>query len=443
MHAAGSFTSGSYSTAATALAFGFLVLTAFFVGRFFKAVRLPKLTGYIATGIVAGPYVAKLVTEPVAQSLSIFGGVAVSLISLSGGLEMEFRSMRPLFKTIRWVTLVAVLGTTLLLALTAFLVRDLLPFMRTLDTAQALVISLVLAIVMVAQSPAVVMAIRTELAADGPASKTALGVVIIADLVVILLFAVASSVGKSVLGGGADVGETVKALAWEIFGSVGAGVLIGGVLAVYLRKVKEGGGLFIMAVCLVIAEVGRRLHLDALLVSLTAGIAIRNFTRTGDKLHHEIEASSLPIYIVFFAVAGATIHLSVLKDVWLPAIIFVVVRAVGFLVGSNLATRIAGAPPEVRRYAGFGLLPQAGLALALSMLFAKTFPEFGADASALTLGIVAINEIVAPALDRLAVVRSGEAGKAAPAEAPAAVAPAPSPERAPAPGDARSPEKPM
>ena len=74
----------------------------------------------------------------------------------------------------------------------------------------------------------------------------------------------------------------------------------------------------------------------------------------------------------------------------------------------------------MRRYAGFGLLPQAGLALALSMLFAKTFPEFGAEAAALTLGVVAINEVVAPALYRYALVRSGEAGRKQRAHAPAA-----------------------
>jgi hypothetical protein len=67
----------------------------------------------------------------------------------------------------------------------------------------------------------------------------------------------------------------------------------------------------------------------------------------------------------------------------------------------------------VRRFAGFGLLPQAGLALALSMLFGKTFPEFGAEAGALTLGVVAINELVAPAVYRYALIHSGEAGKRA------------------------------
>jgi hypothetical protein len=103
-----------------------------------------------------------------------------------------------------------------------------------------------------------------------------------------------------------------------------------------------------------------------------------------------------------------------------PALIFVGARALGLLVGSRLGSSFAGAAPSVQRYAGFGLLPQAGLALALSMLFAKTFPEFGAEAGALTLGVVAINELVAPAIYRMALVRSGEAGQRASASTRAA-----------------------
>jgi Kef-type K+ transport system membrane component KefB len=115
---------------------------------------------------------------------------------------------------------------------------------------------------------------------------------------------------------------------------------------------------------------------------------------------------------VFFALAGARIHIDVLAVVGVPALLLVLLRGGVFIGGSRLAGRLAGAPAAVRRFVGFGMLPQAGLAIALSMLFAETFPTFGAEASALTLGIVALNEMVAPLLYRAALVRSGEAGQA-------------------------------
>lgn len=406
----------------TTLGFGYLLLTAYFAGSIFKAARLPKLTGYIAAGIVVGPAVLGFLSQSMAQSLKIVNGVAIALIALTAGTELEFKTMRPLLRTILWITVVAVMGTTGLLAVAVFFARSLLPFMANLDSLQSIMIALVLGVVMVAQSPAVVMALRDETQSEGPVSRTVLGVVVIADLAVILLFAITSSIAKAVLGQGADVLQTALALAWELFGSMFVGLLIGGLLALYMTKVKAGGGLFLLAVAFTVAEVGQRLHLDPLLAALAAGMLIRNATSAAEDIQREIEAFSLPIYVLFFAVAGANLHLNVLAVVGIPAVLFVVVRGFGLYYGTMVATSIAGAPKVVQRLAGFGLLPQAGLALALSMLFSKTFPEFGADAGALTLGVVALNELIAPVLFRAALLRSGEAGMLAPSAVPDIVA---------------------
>lgn len=420
MHAGHSFQAGAPGGAGTALAFGYLLLTAYLVGGLFSRIRLPRLTGYIVTGIAVGPAVLGFIPEPALQNLKLVSGVAVALIALTAGTELELRAMRPLFRSIAWLTGVTVLGMAALLTATIYLARDLLPFMAGLSPLQAASVALVLGVVISAKSPAVVVALKKEMEADGPLTRTVLAVVVLGDLMVILMFAVATPIARAALGLGSGVLESVATLAWEIPGSFAAGILAGLLLSVYIRKVSEGTELFLLTVCFVIAEVGARLHLDPLLVALAAGIFIRNLTGAGERLHQAIDGSSLPVYVVFFAVAGATIHLDVLAIVGAPAVLLVSVRALGFLAGSGIATRLAGSPEAVRRYAGFGLLPQAGLALALSMLFAKTFPEFGAEAAALTLGIVAINEICAPALYRFALARSGEARpQPAPEVAPA------------------------
>jgi Kef-type K+ transport system membrane component KefB len=412
MHATRTFSAGGLGgSAGTLLAFGYVLLTAFFVGDLFRKIRLPRLTGYIVTGVVVGPAVLGLLSEEMVQSLNIVSGVAVSLIALTAGSELELPAMRPHLRTIGWISAIAVGGTTVLLALAVYLGRELLPFMAGLSTLQAVTVATVVGVVLVAQSPAVVVALTDEMRADGPVAKTVLGVVVIADLVVILLFAVASLLAKATLEVGGGAGGAIAGLAWEIFGSLSAGLAAGLVLALYLTKVRKGAPLFILTVAFVIAEVGQRLQLDPLLVSLVAGILIRNATEAGDALKANIEPSSLPVYIVFFAVAGATLHLGALAVMGLPAAALVLLRAGGLLGGTWMAARLAQAPREVQRYAGFGLVPQAGLAIALSLLFTKTFPDFAASAGALTLGVVAINELLAPVLYRAALVRSGEADR--------------------------------
>jgi Kef-type K+ transport system membrane component KefB len=397
--------------AGTALACGYLLLSAFLMGSIFKSLRLPRLTGYLITGIVVGPQMLNLVSQPMVLNLQIVNGIATALIALTAGVELDLAAMRPLLKSIVWLTSVAICGTILLIAATVFLLRDRLPFLHGFPMFQVAALSLVVGVTMVAQSPAVVVALQSEMAADGPLTRTVLGVVVLSDLLVIILFAAVSSIVKTFFGSRIDALHTAGALAWEILGSIAIGVCVGLIISIYLRFVHGRAALFVLATAFVVAEVGQRIDLDPLLIALAAGVFIRNVTRHGKRLQEEIETSSLPVYVVFFAVAGATVHIRELMVVGFPAIILVLARAAGFIGLGRISTTLAGAPDAVRKYIGFGLMPQAGLALALALLFVKTFPQIGAAASALIFGGVAINEMIAPVLYRFALVKSGEAGK--------------------------------
>jgi Kef-type K+ transport system membrane component KefB len=262
-------------------------------------------------------------------------------------------------------------------------------------------------------SPAVVMALLDEMQAEGALSRTVLGVVVAADLTVIALFSLVASGAQALLGGAADAGAVARHVGWELGGSAFVGIGIGVVLTIYLRNVREGRALFVLLVCVVISEVGSRLELDPLIVALSAGLFMENVSEIETtKLIHDIEAASLPVYVVFFAVAGAILRLEALLAVLLPAAILVLVRIVAIWAGSRAAARRAGADPPVMRWAFAGYLPQAGLALALPLLYPKVLPGVGQGPAALALGIVAINQIITPLVFRMALIRTGEAFKA-------------------------------
>lgn len=397
------------AASALVVGIGFVLIAAWFSGRIFSTMRLPKLTGYLAMGIVAGPLLGLLAPSTV-TGMGLVNGMATALIALTGGSEMDFRAMRPLFKSIAWISLIAVVGTACALSLLTYVLAPYLAFMHGLSPLARIAISIVVGVVTVAQSPAVVVAIRAETGADGPVARTSLGVVVLADLLVIVLFAIASSAADAAISGTADFARTARQMTWELFGSLGIGISIGAILSAWLRFVGERGlDLFVLLVCFVAAEVGRRVHLDPLLVMLAAGMFVENVSRRGAVLRRAYEDASLPVYILFFTVAGASVHLRELPTVALPAAAFILVRGFGLYFGTALAARVSGADPAVAKFGGFGLLPQAGLAIALSQLFSRTFPSLGASTAALTLSIVAINEIVAPAIFRIALVRSGEA----------------------------------
>jgi len=235
---------------------------------------------------------------------------------------------------------------------------------------------------------------------------------VIADLAVIIAYGVASSAATAVVRGDADLAAAIGTIAWEVLGSLGVGVLMGIALSGYLLRIQSGVGLFAVMLCFVVAEVGHAVHLDPLIIMLAAGIYVRNLSRAdAHKLIDPFDAAAYPVYLVFFALAGAKLDLSQLVGVALPVALIVVTRASSFYAGSRIACARADADPAVKKYAWFGLVPQAGLALALAELVRRTFPEFGDAAFALVVGVVATNEMIAPVILRVALLRSGEAGK--------------------------------
>ncbi len=407
MHAARSFAPAG---ASMELAFGFLLLTSYFTGTLVARAAMPRLTGYIIAGVVVGPSVLVLVDRSTTSELRMVGDLATALIALNGGAELEVRAIRPLLRTISAIVWWAVIGAMVLLTGLIFAIRDLIPFMSDLSLAHALAVASVLAVALAAQSPAVVMALIGETRADGTLTRTVLAVVVIADLVVVVAYGVASSIASAVVNGHTDVARTASVIAWEVLGSGALGVFVGALIGAYLLRVKQGIGLFTLLVCFTIAQVGLALHLDPLIVMLAAGMWIQNVSRAdAHTLIDNFEAASLPIYLVFFALAGAKVELAVLATLAIPIAIIAIGRGVVFHFGVRIAARKSD-EPSIARYGWLGLLPQAGLALAIAELLRRTFPSFGEQAFALVVGIVGVNQLVAPILLRVALVRSGEAG---------------------------------
>jgi len=411
MQAARSF-STVIGTSATELAFGFLLLSAYFTARVVSQLKLPKLTGYLLAGVLAGPFVLDLVTKEMAGSLRVVNGVATCILGLTAGAELNLKRVKPVARTLRWVSVVSVVGSMVVLAGVLFLIRPLIPLFADMTTTQSIAVCALIGVAISPQSPAVVMALLSETRADGPLSQFMLASVVVSDLVAVLFYSIAAAGAGVVIGGGVDMIDTAFAVAWELLGSVLFGVLIGVVIGGFLNAVKQGASLFALLICVVVAEIGVRVHLDPLIVMLAAGIWLENFSRAdASSLIHGFESAQLPVFLVWFALAGTKLDLGQLVQSIVPVLILASVRAGWYFIGTGFAARTTNAPPAVVKYAWIGLVPQAGLSLALIVVIQKTFPTFGPAAAVLLLSVLAVNQIVSPVALRLALIRSGEAGK--------------------------------
>ncbi len=416
MHGARSFTADTVA-AGTELAFGYLLLVAYFGGRLVSQISLPRLTGYLLAGAISGPFVLDLVTREMTGSLRIVNGAATCILGLTAGAELNFKRVKPYIRTVRALTLIPILGSMVVLAATLFAVRGSLPLFDSMSTEQALAVCGLIGVALAAQSPAVAMALLSELRADGPLSQVVLATVVVADLVVVLVYSLVGPVVTALLGGGVDVVGAALAVGWELLGSMLFGVTIGMLIGLFLRYVKTGASMFSLLVCVVVAEVGALLHLDPLVVMLAAGIWLENFSRADSRdLLHEFEAAELPVYLVFFALAGSRLDPYALVAIAGPVMLLASVRGAVFFAGSRVAGKRTGAAPTVTKFAWTGLLPQAGLSLALVVSIQSNYPSFGGEATALLLSVLGVNQIVSPILFRIALIRSGEAGQKAAAD---------------------------
>jgi Kef-type K+ transport system membrane component KefB len=412
MQAARSFTTDT-SVAGTELAFGFLMLAAYFTAKIISKFSFPKLTGYLLSGVIAGPYVLGFVTKDMGMSLEVVSNTATAILALEAGSELQLAKVKPILKTLRSMTVFAVIGAMFTISAALFVMRPMLPaIFGNMDTTQSLAVCGAIGVALSAQSPAVVMALLAETRAEGPLSRVILASVVVADLCVITIFSVVLAITGAVIGGDVDVVGTALSVAWELFGSMVFGVLLGLLIGQYLRSVKRGAVMFALMICVIVAEIGARMHLDPLIVLLAAGIWLRNFSRAdATLLFHNFESAQLPVFLVFFALAGSKLDIYTLWASLLPVGIVALVRAASFYVGARFACKITGAEEVVTKYAWFGLVPQAGLALALALVLKNTFPQFGDGAAVILFGVVGFNECVAPVILRAMLMRSGEAGK--------------------------------
>jgi Kef-type K+ transport system membrane component KefB len=151
------------------------------------------------------------------------------------------------------------------------------------------------------------------------------------------------------------------------------------------------------------------LHFELLLSLLVAGFLVENVAPVrAEPLVRALEQTAGPVFVVFFALAGAELHIAAFQALWPVVLALAGLRAAGIFAGARLGSMWGEAEPQVRRYAWMGLISQAGVALGLATLIAERFPAVGVGAHAVIVGVIALNETVGPILFRQALLRAGE-----------------------------------
>lgn len=380
---------------------GILLMGSYFMGRLAEKAHLPAITGFILAGLILGSSGIGLVHNELDETLAYITEIALALIALVIGSEFSLKKLRSIGRSVLVITLFQLFGAFFLVTSGLALAGMRLEFAAILGAIAS------------ATAPAATVAIIRQLKARGPFVDHLYGIVALDDAGCVLLFATVTALASNSLGASASLIHSVLHSLLEILGSLVLGGIAGWLLHVLTRKKRRVNEMMIisLAMILVLSAVSNTFKLSALLSSMAAGAVMANLSRKTHRVVSTLDSVSPPLYAAFFAIAGTELNLGVLTSppVLLFGGIFVLARAAGKVLGVRIGATVAKSDPLVRKYIGFGMLPQAGVAIGL-VLFLDTIPFFAVNHEItsniinIVLFSVLINELAGPPLSRYSVV---------------------------------------
>lgn len=376
-----------------------MLFSGLILGRVVKFLKLPNVTGYLLAGLLIGPSFFKLLSADMVEELELISEIALAFIAFSIGSEFKVSYLKKVGAT---PIVIAVFEG---LAATLFVTVALVVFGFDFE------ISLLLGAIASATAPAATLMVVRQYRAKGPVTETLISVVALDDAVALIAFGFSMAVVNTLLHPGqASLAMSILAPFVEIIGSIVLGFVLGFVFRYPLLYFKKDSNRLILTCGFVLlgSALATLFGLSPLLLCMCMGAMLVNSSEASGSVFKLTEMFTPPIFLLFFVVSGAGLNISYLPQIGLIGILYVVVRVIGKISGASLGARISKAPEVIQKYIGLTLIPQAGVAIGLSLLAAQSLPEYGAQIRAVILCATFIYELVGPAITKIGLKKAGE-----------------------------------
>lgn len=378
------------------------------LSRLMKLLNLPNVTGYLIAGVLIGPFVLKLVNPEHLKSIKLITNTALGFIAFSIGGEFKIKFLKKLGKQIIVITIVQAVTTVLIVAAALLVV----PGEHRVPRA------LLLGAVAAATAPAATLLVVRQYKARGPVTDTLLPVTAFDDAIGLMIFSLCLALAIAFSAG---TGLTVQAVLLNPLREIGLSLLVGGVagalLAVLARYFRSNANRLSLMLATVFACVAlsEKWELSSLLTCMMVGAVFANMRPDSIRLLELVDGWTPALFMLFFVFSGAELDFSILPAVGITGVIYLVARSLGKYFGAFAGSAISHAEPNVRKYLGVTLLPQAGVAIGMAQMIASTpeLPEeLAGQVITVTLFATLVYELVGPLLTKWALTRAGEIDKA-------------------------------
>ena len=393
------------------------------LSRLTSRLNLPDVTSYLVAGVLVGPLVLGRLGVPglgfssahFVESMGLICDAALGFIAFSIGSEFRISALR---KTGRQATVIAVFQ-----ALTATLFVDValigLHFILGEETLP-IHTCLILGAIATATAPAATLMVVNQYKAKGPLTDILLPVVAIDDAVGLIVFAISKGVAKALIGGQLSIISVLVNPMVEIVASLALGAALGWVFSLVEKYFNSNSKRLSLAVAFVALCAGlSKLHFSfgqlqigfsSLLVCMMCGTIFCNLCDFSEEIMHKTERWTGPVYVLFFVISGAELDLRVFAELAVVGIglTYILSRSAGKIFGASASARLVKCENSICKYLGITLLPQAGVALGMSVTVAAEFGADGALVRNIILFSVLIYELVGPLMTKMALTAAGD-----------------------------------
>ncbi|MCB9234695.1 MAG: cation:proton antiporter [Bacteroidia bacterium] len=403
-------------------AFAIVAIASKQISKVFQKLKLPLITGLIVIGMIAGPYLLKMFPREATGDLGFINDISLAFIAFAAGAEMYFKELRSRMRSIVWMTAGQLAITFILGGFAVWLMAGYIPFMKDMGSGARIAVALLAGTIFVARSPSSAIAIINEMRAKGPFTATAIGVTVMIDVLVIILFTICFSFADTlILDSGFHI-TSILFLLVELAVSVGIGIGLGKVLEQIMRITKmenlkaililvSGFSIYLLSHYvreLSLNYIGHEVYLEPLLICITGSFVLTNYSKVRPEWLDLLHKMGPYVYVAFFTLTGASLSLDIILEVWDIALILFLVRMAAMMVGGFVGGSLARDPIKFNLIAWMPYITQAGVALGLATLIAAKYPTWGPEFATVIIAVIVLNQVVGPPFFKWAITFMGE-----------------------------------
>ena len=408
----------------TLLSVSIALLAGLLMTRLFKPFKLPDVTAYLIAGVLIGPYCVGALgvdgfgfsSMHAVEALGLVADVALGFIAFSIGSEFRLEELKKTGKQAFVIGIVQALVATLFVDLALLGVHYMMPDKLSLPQL------LVLGAIATATAPAATLMVVRQYKADGPLTKLLLPIVALDDAVGLIVFAVSFGIAKTILSGQVDLVSIILNPLVEIVCSLILGAIMGWILTQLEKMFHSNTNRLNMTIAFVFLTVALSMldfhigpvHIafSSLLVCMMLGTIFCNICPLSEDLMGRSDKWTSPLLAIFFVISGAELELSVFADIAIVGIgvVYIIFRCLGKYFGTLISAKATKCEPQICKYLGITLFPQAGVALGMCSIVASS-TDFGSEGTLIrniTLFAVLIYELFGPLMTRQALMSAGE-----------------------------------